>query len=257
MSRYAKRWRDFHSAFFGLRSEELESGNPRAIWLCAHYSQEERPEILQEKAKPEPGPFCMLKSPEGGLWMYSGFVSESFRERFRTLAARAGITLGSLKGIDAEVFWLHRLHLDLVENGSKLIVGDTSQRINTILCVCEASSTFCSQLEMKALASSGCGTSVAPARQSPTQSKSEIGAGSSVKSGDKTAEGAEGKPGGRPRMDAERELVRKLKGEGNTWKEITAKVNKQFGHSKGPEAYRGLLKSHSRSRKHPGINGQN
>jgi hypothetical protein len=60
----------------------------------------------------------LLKVPETGVWMLSDGVSENFQERFRALAARAGVTLGSPKGTDPEDFWFHRLYLDLLENDS-------------------------------------------------------------------------------------------------------------------------------------------
>ena len=50
---------------------------------------------------------------------------------------------------------------------------------------------------------------------------------------------------GRPRKDAERELVRDLKAKGESWKDIAAKVNAQTGQDKSAEAYRSLLKSPS------------
>jgi len=62
---------------------------------------------------------------------------------------------------------------------------------------------------------------------------------------DKTATRTKAKPIGRPRKDAERELIRKLKAEGNSWKEIAAKANAQTGQNKTAEAYRSLLKSWS------------
>jgi hypothetical protein len=48
---------------------------------------------------------------------------------------------------------------------------------------------------------------------------------------------------GRPRMDKERELVRKAKASGKTWKEIAQEVNAETGQNKTHEAYRGLLKT--------------
>jgi len=63
--------------------------------------------------------------------------------------------------------------------------------------------------------------------------------------------------GGRPRKDEERDLVRKLKVDGETWKEIARKVNAQTHQNKTPEAYRALLKSCSVSAKLPGKNGRN
>jgi len=62
---------------------------------------------------------------------------------------------------------------------------------------------------------------------------------------DKAATRTKAKPIGRPRKDADRELIRKLKAEGNSWKEIAAKANAQNGQNKSAEAYRSLLKSRS------------
>jgi hypothetical protein len=75
----------------------------------------------------------------------------------------------------------------------------------------------------------------------------------------KTEEGAEVKPAakdrnlsGRPRKDKERDAVRSLKANGESWKDIAAKMNAETGQNKSPEAYRSLLKS----RPGPGTNGQ-
>ena len=92
----------------------------------------------------------MLKAPETCLWIVSDGVSENFQERFRALAARAGVALGCPKDTDAEDFWLHRLYLDLVENNSDQLFA-ASKEGGVILRVCVASATFCARLERKAL----------------------------------------------------------------------------------------------------------
>jgi hypothetical protein len=65
------------------------------------------------------------------------------------------------------------------------------------------------------------------------------------------------KRGGRPRKDHERDLVRKLKAEGATWKEIARKMNAETNQEKTPEAYRALLKGGPTTPTFPGKNGQN
>lgn len=88
---------------------------------------------------------------ETGEWRYSGAVSENLLERFRTLAARAGLVLGSPpKDTAPEDFWLHRLFLYLRENSSDLLFA-ASDKGGMILHICEASATFCSRLEKQAL----------------------------------------------------------------------------------------------------------
>ena len=79
----------------------------------------------------------------------------------------------------------------------------------------------------------------------------------------KTAVSAEGKPGvsrnpgGRPRKDTERQLIREKKGAGKSWKEITNEVNQETGQQKTADAYRSLLRSRSGNAKPPGKNAQN
>jgi hypothetical protein len=65
------------------------------------------------------------------------------------------------------------------------------------------------------------------------------------------------KRGGRPRKDHERDLVRKLKAEGASWKEIARKMNAETNQEKTPEAYRALLKGGPATPTFPGKNGQN
>jgi hypothetical protein len=72
------------------------------------------------------------RAPETGLWMLSDGVSENFLERVRTLAARAGVTLGSPRDTDPEDFWLHRRYLDsLGNNGDQLFCGVQRRRSDT------------------------------------------------------------------------------------------------------------------------------
>jgi DNA-binding XRE family transcriptional regulator len=149
----ADRWLAFRNEFEQLAREEerIERAAQKDRLLRAYCDYNEHPEILHEKGKPEQGRFCLLKAPETGLWMLGDGVSENFLERFRALAARAGLDLGSPKGTDPEDSWLHQLYLDLCENNSKLLFLESSQRTNTILRVCVASATFCARLERKAV----------------------------------------------------------------------------------------------------------
>jgi hypothetical protein len=77
-----------------------------------------------------------------------------------------------------------------------------------------------------------------------------------VQNDEKIAQPEESRPTGRPRKDAEREMVRELKEKGESWKEIAVKVNTQTSQNKSPEAYRALLRSSSPNRRPPGKNGQ-
>jgi hypothetical protein len=149
---FGNEWQEFHNRFMLLANEEerIERAVPKDRLLRAYCDYKEHPEIFHEKGKPEQGRFCLLKTPETGLWMLSDGVNENFQERFRALAARAGVTLGSPKGTDPEDFWLHRLYLDLCENNSDQLFA-ASDEGGVILRVCEASATFCAQLERKAV----------------------------------------------------------------------------------------------------------
>lgn len=145
-------WRDFQAKFQSLANEER--ANPKTIredlQLRASCSYSKDEVVLDEKGKLEQGPFCLLNFPECGLWLLYGEVSENFRERFQTLATRAAAVLGPLKGSKPLDFWLHRLFLDLRENNRHELFA-ASDEGGTILHVCEASATFCSRLERKAL----------------------------------------------------------------------------------------------------------
>jgi ribosome-binding protein aMBF1 (putative translation factor) len=152
----ADAWKDFHERFTQLAREEerIERAAPKDRLLRAYCSYKEHPEVW-EKGKAEQGCFCLLNAPETGLWTLGDGVSENFVERFRALAARAGVTLGSPEGTDPEDFWLHRLWLDLRENKNKQLFA-ASKEGGVILRVCEASATFCSRLERKAVTGTDC-----------------------------------------------------------------------------------------------------
>jgi hypothetical protein len=144
-------WRDFQDRFMQLADEEarIERAAPKDRLLRAYCSYKEHPEVWEE-GKPGQGLFCLLKTPECGVWALDDGVNENFLERFRVLAARAGVALGSPEGTDAEDFWLHRLYLDLRENNSKELFA-ASKEGGMILRVCVASATFCSRLQRRAI----------------------------------------------------------------------------------------------------------
>lgn len=144
----ANGWDAFYDRFMQLAHEEEAEADPKAI-LSASYSYSKHPEVY-EKGKLEQGRHCLLKAPGIGLWGIGAGVSENFQERFRALAARAGIALGCPKGTDAEDFWLHRLYLDLLNNNSELLFAPFEKE-GMILSVCAASATFCSRLERKGI----------------------------------------------------------------------------------------------------------
>lgn len=171
-------WWNFHERFQALADEELKQGAAqRDRFVCAYFTYRKGAEILQvqkdaqwalslfsnsEKLVDAPnvltsipahGPFCLIQTPEYGLWTLSGGVNENLQERFQTLTARAGIALDCAQGIDPVDFWLHRLVLDLRENRSKLLVADSGED-GMIRRACEASAIFCSRLERKVLETS-------------------------------------------------------------------------------------------------------
>jgi hypothetical protein len=129
--------------------ERIERAEPKDRVLRAYCTYKEHPEVW-EIGKPEQGCFCLLKTPAYGVWTLGDGVSENFQERFRVLAARAGVTLGSPNEADPEDFWLHRLFLDLRENNSDQLFA-ASDEGGVILRVCEVSATFCARLERKAI----------------------------------------------------------------------------------------------------------
>jgi ribosome-binding protein aMBF1 (putative translation factor) len=144
-------WQEFHTRFmqFATEEERIEQVRRKDRLLRAYCGYREHPEVW-EKGKPEQGCFCLLKTPETGVWTLGDGVSENFLERFRALAARAGVALGPPEDTDPEDFWLHRLWLDLRENKSEQLFA-ASEEGGVILRVCEASATFCSRLERKAV----------------------------------------------------------------------------------------------------------
>jgi hypothetical protein len=173
----ADQWRNFHEKFQALTDEELKEGaEKRDRFLRAYFTYRKSAEIAQvqrdarwsfalfggsDKLPSEPkvinirlpahGPFCLLRMPECGLWTLSEGVNENYSERIQTLGARAGVALGCPKGTDPLDFWLHRLTLDLRANDSSLLFGEEKGEDGIILRLSEASATFCSRLERKAL----------------------------------------------------------------------------------------------------------
>ena len=176
----ADQWKDFRNEFEHLATEEVEivRAKKRDLYLRAYSTYEEHPEVFeirkdaawafvlfgstwdQHAEKPKAtdkggenvrGPYCLLKTPEYGVWMLSDGVSENFLERFRTLAARAGVALRAPEGSDPEDAWLHGLFHYLLANRSKLLSCAEKGKGGMILRVCEASATFCSRLEREAV----------------------------------------------------------------------------------------------------------
>jgi len=141
MSSQSDLWKEFGNEFARLAREEEGIARKKDQLLGALSDC--------KSASPFHGPL-----PECGLWNISGGVSENFQARFRALASRAGVALGSPKGTAPEDSWLHHLYLDLRENDSKhLIVA--SRDGGVISRVCKASGTFCARLERKALEANG------------------------------------------------------------------------------------------------------
>jgi DNA-binding XRE family transcriptional regulator len=148
----AAQWRDFHQEFMRLADEEerLERATPRDRFLRAYCDYSPHPEVWAEKGKSGQGVFCLVKTPETGLWMLSDGLSENFQARVRTLACRAGITLDCPTGCDAEDFWFDRLFRNLLENDSDQLFA-ASKKGGVIPRLCLASATFCARLEKEAL----------------------------------------------------------------------------------------------------------
>ena len=151
----ADAWRGFHHEFMALANEErvLSQRESKNDPLRAQCTYSEHAEIIAVHGKPEQGPFCLLHTPKSGLWLLYGGPNENLRARFEALATRTGIKLGSPRGIEPLDFWLHRLFLDLRENGSGELLA-ASDEGGMIRRVCAASATFCSRLEKKALETS-------------------------------------------------------------------------------------------------------
>lgn len=171
----ADEWRQFYERFQSLADEEREQGAAQSdSFICAYFNYNERPEILHVRGRgplvsalfgksaegklnfetPPHGPFCLLDTPEHGLWMVSDGISESLHERFQTDAARAAVALGCPPNIDPVDFWLHRLLLDLRDKRSKLLFADDG-KAGVIRRACEASLIFCLRLERSELESAG------------------------------------------------------------------------------------------------------
>jgi hypothetical protein len=170
----ADSWRDFHDKFMSLASDEraLLQRTRKDRALRAHCDYKDHPEAV-EMGKPEQGFFCLLHTPECGVWNLNHGPSENFQAEFRALATRAGRALGAPQGALLEDFWLHRLFLDLRGNGSdELIVASDEGGI--ILHVCIASATFCSRLEKKALETSASSPKRAAARDKVTAREPEV-----------------------------------------------------------------------------------
>lgn len=179
-------WRDFHESFMRLAEEEMEivQATKKDSYLRAYCTYEEHPEvfeirrdtawafvlfdstweqhgetpkIIHEASRNVCGPFCLLKTPECGVWMLSNGVNENFLERFQAVAARAGVALRVPKDTDPTDRWLHWLFDYLLGNKSKQLFAAERGKGGMILRVCEASATFCSRLERKTLEQSGPG----------------------------------------------------------------------------------------------------
>jgi hypothetical protein len=179
--RSADEWQDFHSKFMQLANQEdridRSAGKDRLLRAYCDYKQ--HPEVW-ERGKPNQGLFSLLDTPPHGIWIYSDGLDENFLARFRVLAARGGLALGSPQDTDPEDFWLHRLFLDLVENNSDELFA-ASKEGGMIRRVCVASATFCSRLERKALEQSEPGA----------DRKTDRMAGSHAQKSDKTAQSLE------------------------------------------------------------------
>jgi hypothetical protein len=182
----ANLWKDFHDRFMQLAKEEtgIVQATMKDSYLRAYCTYEQHPEVFeirrdaawafvlfdsswdQHREKPRiidevgpsvRGPFCLLKTPECGVWMLSDGVSENFLERFQALAARGGVALRVPLDSDPTDRWLHWLFDYLLGNKSKQLFAAERGKGGIILRVCEASATFCSRLERKALEQSELG----------------------------------------------------------------------------------------------------
>jgi hypothetical protein len=170
-------WRNFHEEFQTLADEELKKGAAQKDrFVRAYFTYRKGAEITRvqrdarwafalfggsDKLPTDQkvmnagivvhGPFCLIDSPECGLWILSEGINENLRERVQTLGARAGVVLGCPKATDPLDFWLHRLALDSRLNDSSLFFGEEKSQDGIILRFCEGSAIFCSRLERKAL----------------------------------------------------------------------------------------------------------
>jgi hypothetical protein len=148
-------WNDFYTEFSNLAKEEGHNTRTQDDYLTASCTYKRGAVVWHERGKPEQGLHSLLKMPECGIWRVSSGVSENFQERFRTLATRAGLSLGCPEGSDPEDFWLHSLFQDLLENGSKYLFAAKRDEGGMIRNVCEASAAFCARLERKAVQKQG------------------------------------------------------------------------------------------------------
>lgn len=134
-------WRDFHSRFTELANEEQH--------------------LVQQIVDATGRNLCMYAyRTRQGQWKFGGGIKDDFREQVRTLAVGASIYIGAPKDADREDSWLDRLYRFLCEMNSSCLfeqnVLDSSEETfpkygGGILRVCEASASFCSWLERKAL----------------------------------------------------------------------------------------------------------
>lgn len=179
----ADSWRDFGDRFMQLAREEqgradvVTNGEAlrnidQVLRALCDYSKHP---AGWERGKPEQGMICLLETPPHGLWNYdSDGVSENLRERIRLCVAEAGRAFSDYpKGADPEDFWLHRLYLDLLENGSDLLLAAHKEG-GIIVSVCVASATFCLRLARQALEQSEPGTGVERLRTGANQAESSL-----------------------------------------------------------------------------------
>lgn len=266
-------WRTFHDRFMELAREEQGRAHTDTITngkvlqmmnqvLRTSCDYGTHPEVL-ERGKLGQGLMCLLDTPPHGIWNYDNRgISENFYERVRLCVAEAGRVLPKyVKGADPEDFWLHCLYLDLLENNSDSLFC-ASPKGGMIVSICVASATFCARLRRRALEHQEPSKRIG-AEHLENKAETLASAVSHVQNNAKTARRPESnwaernrRPGGRPRNDRDRDLVRKLKADGKTWKEIAGTVNAQTHQNKSPDAYRSLLKSRSLAANHSGKNEQ-
>jgi hypothetical protein len=86
-----------------------------------------------------------------GNWSVSG-PSEDLTERFKTFVSRAGAALNPPKNTTSLDYWLRCLYLDLLKHKSKQLWGARADRGDGIIeALCNASATYCTRLERKAI----------------------------------------------------------------------------------------------------------
>jgi hypothetical protein len=77
-------WRDFHDKFMLLANKErtfLQSTR-KGRALSAYCDYKDHPEVI-EPGKPKQGFFCLLRTPECGVWILSHGPNEPFQAEFR------------------------------------------------------------------------------------------------------------------------------------------------------------------------------